>query len=232
MKLAIMQPYLFPYLGYYQMVAEADIFICYDTVDYKQRGWINRNKILISNKPAYFTVPVSKKPLGTPIYEIQIIGYNKWLVKFLKTIELSYKKAPHYNEVYQLLIEILSKKQYKNISNLAVNSIKGVSQYLDLSTNFVMASDIKAIPQLKTKEEKLNSFIDHFNASSIILPPGSKDLYANWDPIKGSKMTMAVPEIEYKQYKYKSFNNLSIIDVLMHNSVDEVIDMVNAIKFL
>lgn len=232
MKLAVMQPYLFPYIGYYQMVAEADVFICYDTADYIQRGWINRNRILISKNPTYFTVPVSKASLGTAINEITIVNFRKWRVKFLKTIEMNYKKAPHFKSTYKFLENFLSSKDYVFISNLAFDSINAVMEKLEMDINYKLASNIPINKTVNTKEEKLDFYMDYFKASEIILPPNSIDLYKEWEPVFGNKKFMKTPNIQYEQRGKVFYENLSIIDVLMFNSQETVVKYCNEISFV
>ena len=221
MKIAIMQPYLFPYLGYFQLIASSDIFISYNSVNYIQRGWINRNKILISHSAEYFTVPVKKSSLGTPINEIEISNYAVFKDKFLKKIELSYKKAPYFNDIYGMLEELLNREKYSLISNLAFESIKDICKILDLKTTFVESSEIEFGIDLD-KYQKLEYLIDYFNASEIILPTGSKKLYEEWQPENCLKKTINHLNISYDQNQREFINNLSIIDVLMFNSLDEI----------
>ena len=216
-----MQPYLFPYLDYFQLIARSDIFISYNSVDYIQRGWINRNRILISRSPEFFTVPVKKSSLGTPINEILISNYSIWRDKFLKTLYLSYKKAPFFNDVYNLIENILNNKNYTLISNLALDSIIGISKHLDFNTSFIESSEIEFGSNLN-KNQKLEFLIEHFNASEIILPTGSKELYNEWNPKNCLKKTIIPLDLKYHQNQREFVNNLSIIDVLMFNSLEDI----------
>jgi WbqC-like protein family len=231
MKLAVMQPYFFPYIGYFQMVGNCDLFICYDTVSYIQRGWINRNRIIISKEIKYISVPVKKSKLKSPILEIEISDFENWKRKFLKTIEFSYKKAPFFDSTFNLLMNILNKKKYTFISDLSIESIKGVSKFLDFSTDFKSSSNLKESIKLD-RETRLEYFIKQYEAEQIILPPGSFELYRDWNPNNCIVQTMEFPNIIYKQYRNKFKENLSIIDVLMFNSKEEIKNMVASISFI
>lgn len=93
MKIAIMQPYIFPYIGYFQLINAVDKFIIYDDVNYIKQGWINRNKILLNNEDYLFTFPLKNASSYKKINEIELSEnlYSKWKIKFFKTLEV-YKK--------------------------------------------------------------------------------------------------------------------------------------------
>lgn len=223
-----MQPYLFPYINYFQLISRSDIFISYNSADFIQRGWVNRNKILISHLPEYFTVPVKKSSLGTPISEISISDYIVWKDKFLKTLYLYYKKAPFFNDVYNLIENILNNKNYTKISNLALDSIIEISKYLNFNTSFVETSEIEFGSNLN-KYQKLEFLIEYFNASEIILPTGSKELYNEWCPKNCLKTTIIPIDLKYNQNQREFVNNLSIIDVLMFNDLDGIKELLKGI---
>src|SRR5690606_3799363 len=100
MKIAIMQPYLFPYLGYFQLINAVETFVFYDDVNFIKRGWINRNQILVDNKAALFTVPLKKASQNKLINEIDMAIDEKWLSQFFKTIEQNYKNAPYFDDTF------------------------------------------------------------------------------------------------------------------------------------
>ena len=89
MKIAVMQPYIFPYIGYFQLIREVDLFVSFDDVNFINKGWINRNRILVNGSPQYFTIPLEKSSQNKKINEIQLALDNKWKNKFLKTIEFN-----------------------------------------------------------------------------------------------------------------------------------------------
>lgn len=231
MKLAVMQPYLFPYLGYFQMIYESDKFIIYDSVDYIQRGFVNRNQILSSRGKQYFTVPVKKSKLGTKINEVLIDDYIKWKIKFLKQIKFTYSKAPNFNIIYSLIKDFLDNKDYFRISDLASDSLKILSKHFKLETEFVFSSDISELKKNNNKIEKLEYILTTENASAIVLPPGSKELYQEWQPKEIDKKILALPDVKYSQFNSGFVNHLSIIDVLMFNSYDDVLDFIKNTTF-
>ncbi|MEM5564599.1 WbqC family protein [Psychroserpens sp. AS72] len=222
MKVAIMQPYLFPYIGYFQMVSASEIFVFYDNVDYIQRGFINRNNLLSSNGKQYFTVPVKKSSLGTKINEVFISDYDTWKTKFLTQIKFTYSKAPFFDSIYEVLENFLQKKKYFMISEFSSESVIMILEYLNIQNHILFSSEIKEFKDINDKVEKLEYILNRLEARTILLPPGSKQLYMDWEPINIEKKILEMPEIFYKQFDYQFVENLSIIDVLMFNEPEKV----------
>src|SRR4051812_42347879 len=104
MRLAIMQPYIFPYIGYFQLIAAVDAFVIYDDVNYIKQGWINRNRILFNGKDLLFTVPLENASSFKKINEVSVHKhlYEGWKVKFGKSLRATYFKAPYFNEIISL----------------------------------------------------------------------------------------------------------------------------------
>lgn len=107
MKVAIMQPYLFPYLGYWQLIKSVDTFVILDDVNFIKRGYINRNSILVNNNVHMFSVPVDKPSQNKLIMDTKLKFSRDEKEKFLKTIYLSYKKAKCFEAVYDKLKKIV-----------------------------------------------------------------------------------------------------------------------------
>src|SRR4051794_27590130 len=141
MKLAIMQPYLFPYIGYFQLISAVDRFVIYDDVNFIKQGWINRNKILIGGKEYLFTVRLKHVSSFNPIKNTFIDDqfYCGWKEKFLKSLMFNYKNAPQFKYIYSLVEEVLSSES-RYISVLAVNSLKIISDYLGIKSSFIETS--------------------------------------------------------------------------------------------
>ena len=128
-----MQPYLFPYIGYYQLINAVDKFIVYDDVAFIKQGWINRNNILLNNQKYLFFAPVKAISSFKIISETEIDYKFDWIRKTVLTFEQAYKKAPFYKEVMPVIESVfLSKKE--TISQLAIESLIQVSNYLGIKT--------------------------------------------------------------------------------------------------
>ena len=139
MRIAIMQPYFFPYIGYFQLISAVDIFVVYDDVNYINKGWINRNHILVNGQAKLITIPLIQASQNKHISEIELFGDLKWKDKLLKTIEFNYKKASYFKDVY-LLIESIILFEEPNLSRYIHNSLIQICQYLDINTVIVPTS--------------------------------------------------------------------------------------------
>jgi len=137
MKVAIMQPYLFPYIGYFQLVEAVDYFVILDEVNFIKRGWINRNRILISNKEHTFTLPLQKASQNKLIKELELFKPDSSKEKLLTTIRHAYSKAPEFEGVFPVLEEIIL-SQENILSPYIANSIRKITNILDIKTLYYM----------------------------------------------------------------------------------------------
>ncbi|WP_034922749.1 WbqC family protein [Gillisia sp. CAL575] len=222
MKIGIMQPYLFSYLGYFQLIKSVDKFIVLDDVNYIKGGWINRNSLLIDKRKGRFTVPLKKSSSFKPINEIKISDNSKWKIKLLKTINQNYKDAPYYNTVIPVLSNIIN-SEHQNISELIYFSLTQLNDYLCIDTLIIKSSIIYDNKHL-IGQERVIDICKQEMASHYINAIGGQDLY---DPkfflknnIKLNFIQSSIPE--YVQFQNDFVPGLSIIDVLMFNSKEEV----------
>ncbi len=229
MTLAIMQPYLFPYIGYWQLINAVDTFVIYDDVNFIKQGYINRNSILSNGKSQQFTLELIGASSNKLIKEIEI-GNN--VNKILKTIKQSYIKAPPFENVIILLEEILTNKE-KNLAKYIGYSLEKISQYLEINTNFVYSNNIKKDINLKA-QDKIIDICKNLNARKYINTIGGQELY-NKEIFKenGIELNFLKTElVEYKQFKNDFVPYLSIIDILMFNSKDEIKNMLNSYELM
>ena len=215
MKVAIMQPYFFPYIGYFQLINAVDNFVFYDDVNFINRGWINRNRILVNEQPAYFTIPLLKASQNKSICETEIIQ-NKDYLKILRTIEMTYKKAPYFHAVFTLVNEVFN-KEYKTLAEITIKSVKSCCEYLDIKTQFYVASEDFATTKGLERAERLQTICKQLHANQYINALGGQELYSKED---FTKEKIQLQFIQSKAITYKQFGNyfvpwLSIIDVLM-----------------
>jgi WbqC-like protein family len=222
MKIGIMQPYIFPYIGYFQLINAVDKFVIYDDVNFINKGWINRNRILNNGKDSLFSIPLKEASQNKLINEIDVNWDSAWKSKFLKTIEQSYKKAPFYQEVLTLLEQTL---QIDNepISKAIENNLRLICHYLNIHTEIVSSSSIYQNTHLKAQERILDICLQE-KATQYINPIGGLELYdKDFFKAKNIKMNFIQSNpIEYKQYKNEFVPWLSMVDVLMFNSKEQI----------
>jgi hypothetical protein len=229
MKVGIMQPYFFPYIGYFQLIKLVDKFIIYDDVNYIKRGWINRNRILINDEPAYLTVPLRKVSQNKLICETYLNEEDKEFEKIKRSIELAYKSTPYFKDVFPVLEETLIFRE--NVAEFNYSLLKKVSEYLKIETEFVESSTKYENSTLKGQERILD-ICQKENANHYINPIGGMELY-NKDTFEqtGVKLNFIQAELQpYQQFNNDFVPGLSIIDVMMFNSVSEISEMLESYK--
>ena len=143
-KVAIMQPYFFPYIGYWQLMNAVDMFVILDDVNFIKRGFINRNNILLNNQPYMFSIPLERPSQNKLIMDTKLNFSDKEKDSFLKTINLAYKKAPYFETVFSLIQNIV-KLQELDLTKYIHNSFNEVNKYLGIDTRILVSSNIKAI---------------------------------------------------------------------------------------
>ncbi|KAA5536252.1 WbqC family protein [Taibaiella lutea] len=225
MKIAIMQPYVFPYIGYFQLIKEVDKFIFYDDVNFIKKGWINRNRILSNGTDFMFTIPLENVSQFSKIKDIDIdtVNFIVWKNKFLKTIEINYKKAPYFVEVFKLISEVMDLNGKYSISDLAIKSVIKVLEYLKIETPLIL-STTKYDNNHFSGQQRILDICKYEGADHYINPIGGKELYDS-DFFKGDNILInfiKTKEIKYNQFKHPFVSGLSVIDVLMFNNKSEI----------
>lgn len=226
MKAAIMQPYLFPYLGYFQLLGAVDVFVFYDDVAYINRGWINRNRLLLNGEPHYFTVPCINASQNRQINEIETALDSKALRKLLANFSHAYGKAPHYKEVMPM-VESVFTNPATSIGALAINSVKAVADYLGLNPQWRISSEAAYNNIELKKEHRLIDICRQEECNVYRNPIGGQVLYTK------DMFTPHNIELQFVNSKLPAYNQLgnefvpglSIIDVLMYNDKAAVTEM-------
>lgn len=179
-RLAIMQPYLFPYFGYFQLIAATDLFIFLDDAQYIKRGWINRNKINTSNNSIYFTIPVKKHKQEEKIHNIHSVDATTWRKYFLNLLEKNYSKKKYHTDFLDFISKkfLLYEKENLCISQIAIDSICLTTEYLDIEFKYIKSSDLAISAPLRGVD-RIISIAQKNNANSYINLPGGKKIYSS-----------------------------------------------------
>lgn len=219
MKLAVMQPYLFPYIGYWQLINAVDYFVIYDDVNFIKKSFINRNSVLVNSESKLITLELLGASQNKQINEIEV-GNNS--EKVLKTIELNYKRAPYFESAFPVFNKVLRNNE-KNLAKYIGFSLINISEYLGIKTKFLYSSNIKKNNDL-TAHEKILEIAKILKASHYINPIGGKNIYdKDIFAKKNIDLSFLSPSfIEYKQFNDKFEPNLSIIDIMMFNNKKEI----------
>ena len=227
MKLAIMQPYFFPYLGYFSLIDSVDTFVVYDDVNFIRRGWVNRNNFLGKQGVYRYTLPVKKASQNEKISNLSISEFQSQKKRFLTSMEHSYKKAPYYERVSALLNLIYSTND-DNLSNFLTRSLQHIIDYLGISATLLRSSELH-IAKNTISQARIIEMCKELQASTYINAQGGAELY---DSTSFSSENINLEFInfegsEYKQHTENSFvSNLSVIDGMMFNSPSELLSII------
>lgn len=217
-KTAIMQPYFFPYIGYFQLIKSVDLFIVYDNIKYTKKGWINRNRFLLNGRDAIFSVPLKKDSDYLDVKDRMISSdFNK--NKFLNQLREAYKQAPYFSQVFPIVEKVIFNNE-PNLFKFIHNSLIEICSYLKIDTKILVSSDIQIDHSLQC-QEKVIALCAKTEANVYINASGGIALYTKEDFLsEGIILKFIKPQpFEYKQFGNQFVPWLSIIDVMMFNSI-------------
>lgn len=230
MRIGIMQPYFFPYLGYFQLIKKSDRFILFDDVQYIRHGWINRNRIL---KPGqgwqYIVVPLQKHSQTDLIRDIASLDNNEWKQKIIRQLDHYRKKARHYEVTIDLVNRCLDTPE-TNLVKLNARALKLTCDLLQLPFREEISSEMNFdYSHVHDPGEWALRICEQLGANEYINPPGGRELF---DPVKfsnaGIKLSFLEPVLPVYNQKQEGFEaGLSIIDVLMFNGPEATREMVH-----
>ena len=225
MKLGIMQPYLFPYIGYFQLLRAVDRFVVYDDVAFIKQGWINRNRVLVNGAASYVTVPVKHASSFVRIHDTVVDDdpqSARWMEKMLKTIDNAYRRAPEFSRVFPLVEAVLTLPTRK-VAEIATASLKTVARFLDIGADWVESSTRYGNAHL-AGEDRVLAICQAEGATDYVNVPGGRELYSRERfADRGLRLHFLQPRpLEYRQFQEPFVPSLSIIDVLMFNDRETV----------
>ena len=216
--IAIMQPYLFPYLGYFHLIEASEQFVFYDDVNFIKKGWINRNRILLNGEAHNFTVPLKKASQNRLIMDTQLSDAAQWRTSFMQTLRQAYGKAPQFPQISKLVHSVFE-QGHGTISELAIHSIAAVYAYLDIDFTYARSSEISPDSKGLEKATRLLHITQQQGFEGYVNAAGGEALYDKGRFVRDG-VTLAFLRSEappYSQGPNDFVPNLSIIDVLMFN---------------
>jgi len=222
-KLAIMQPYFMPYIGYFQLIGAADVFVLYDNIKYTKKGWINRNRFLRNGADAMFSLPLKKDSDFLDVGERELAeDFNR--DKFLNQLRGAYARAPHFKETLPLLEQIVRFEDH-NLFRFIHHSIVCICRYLDIRAEIRISSHISINHELKS-QDKVIALCQELGADNYINSIGGIELYAKEEfRVRGIELHFLKTHLkEYTQFGDPFVPWLSIVDVLMFNPIESIIE--------
>ncbi|MGI6492811.1 MAG: WbqC family protein [Pelotomaculum sp.] len=232
MKVGIMQPYFFPYIGYWQLIKAVDKFVIYDDVNFIKRGWINRNKILNQGEGKFINLLVSQASQNKLINELEVLKnliHNK---KLLKTLESCYRRAPYYADVLPVIESIITQDE-GNLARYLEFLIMRLCEYLSIDTEIILSSRINKNNDLRG-QDKIIEICKILGADEYINGTGGQALYSREEfAACGIHLKfLKTDEIVYQQNTAEFVPNLSIIDVMMFNGPGKINEMLDGYELL
>jgi hypothetical protein len=227
MKLAIMQPYYFPYIGYWQLIHAVDRFAIYDDVNYIKGGWVNRNRILINGEPIYVMASLHQASPNKLICDTGLQPSAVWRNKLVRMVETTYRKSPYFAEVFPV-VEQLIRHETDKLSDYLAYQLQALAAFIGINTEFIVTSRCYENNHLSGQARILDICAQE-GAATYINPQGGQALYDHVAFAQsGVDLKFLIPStIEYKQFGSIHVPWLSIIDVMMFNSQSQLRTLLN-----
>ena len=221
MKVAIMQPYFFPYIGYFQLMKAVDIFVFYDDAQYMKGGWVNRNRLLVDGKPHWFTVPIEKAAHVLPINKRTYAADEKVRARLLKSVKGIYARAPFFEDTYRLVEDAFGIAS-ENVAEFNVGSLIRCADKIGIEAEFVASSSLGE--SAAGGQERVLDICRRIGATVYVNPIGGRSLYdgaafAN----EGIQLEFLRPRLDpYVQFGNEFCPGLSIIDMAMFTGFEGI----------
>lgn len=224
MKIGIMQPYFFPYIGYFQLIKAVDVFVVYDNIKYTKKGWINRNRMLKNGEDAIFSLPIKNDSDHLDVCQRELAtDFNR--DKLLYQFKCAYHHAPYFEQTFPVIEHIVRYKE-TNLFRFLHHSIAKTCEHLGITTAIRVSSDIAIDHDLKN-QDKVLALCEAVGANTYVNAIGGVELYD-----KGRFMGNGIDlhflktdEFSYAQLGDEFIPSLSIVDVMMFNPKEAISKM-------
>lgn len=228
-----MQPYFLPYIGYFQLINHVDKFVIYDEIQFTKKGWIHRNRMLMNNKDFMFSLSLKKDSNYLNIIDRQLSdNFKVDSLKLLSQIHNVYRKAEMFPQVFPLIEKILNYDD-TNLFYFVKHSLEVVCDYLDIKTPLVVSSSLEYDNTLKS-QDKVIAICKAMSAYEYINPIGGTDLYDTKSFAAANiELSFIKPnDISYNQFQNEFIPFLSILDVIMFNSKEQIMSHISNFKLV
>jgi hypothetical protein len=229
MRLAIMQPYFLPYIGYFQLMSAVDKLVLLDDVNFINRGWINRNRIALNGEPHWLTLPLKKASQNRLINEIEILDEPLWKKKMMRTVEASYRSAPFANQVLPLFANMLEDAR-GSLSAFLFRHLQKIADYVGLDSRIEATSAIYP-KEARAGQDRILDICQREGATDYVNLPGGRELYdTEFFAGSGIQLLFLEPNLQSLNLRHGGDEGpaFSILDLLMLNppaSIREAIAM-------
>ena len=222
-RLAIMQPYFLPYMGYWQLINDVDEFVVYDTIKYTKKGWINRNRYFQNGSDKLFTLPL-KQDSDSAYVRNRELATDFDRKQLIRKLTNAYANAPYLKYNFSIIEDIIANPE-TNLFEYIFTSIQKICSFLEIKTPLIISSNILSGHESAKGQDKVINICHARNATHYINPIGGLDLY-NKDYFQENNIDLSFIRSRVLDYTYEELPclpHLSILDVMMHNDRDRII---------
>tara|TARA_Y100001937_G_scaffold39282_1_gene55882 strand:- start:1213 stop:1911 length:699 start_codon:yes stop_codon:yes gene_type:complete len=222
-SVAIMQPYIFPYIGQLNLIQAVDKFVFFDDVNFVTKGFIHKNTILINEQIHTFIIPIKNKSQNTLIKDTVILDIQKFKYNFFIKLERAYKKSKFFTQGMEYVKTVLDFNS-KYISDFAIYSITQFFNFLDINKDFYKSSTLSPESRgLKPASDRLIKITKMLDSNYYINGPGGFT-YGLYDKDHFTKNKV---KLNFLQPNVVKGQELSIIHLMMHNSKEQLLEKLN-----
>ena len=221
MNVAVMQPYLFPYIGYIELLNQADVFVVMDDVHYNKKSWVKKNRILSNGNIVDISLPILKASQNKKINELEFALTPKNMNTLIKSVQQSYSKSPNFEKTMALIENSLQFPD-TSVHRFLMNQLKCLSIYIGIDVKFCMASEVNRHGDFESAEKRIIDVVKSLGGNRYINLPGGRHLYDSSSFIANDiDLSFIEPNLSsYPQINTKTFvPSLSVIDVMMNTNV-------------
>ncbi|WP_198386339.1 WbqC family protein [Burkholderia ubonensis] len=232
MKLGIMQPYFFPYLGHFALIAHTDAWLVFDITQYTPKTWMNRNRVLHPKEGwNYVSVPLANGSISIATSEARMLNPADTRRSVLGKLSHYRRVAPYYRAVEALVQDAMANDDDTSLVHLNVRGLCAVCEYLGLPFNYRICSELNlSLPSDLGPGGWAPAISAALGASAYVNPIGGRELF---DPADFASRNVALQFLSFENPVYDvgpyQFElGLSILDVLMWNSPQAVMEILRA----
>jgi hypothetical protein len=229
-----MQPYFFPYLGYFQLMQAVEKFVVYDDVNYIVRGWLNRNRILVNGKDLMVTLPLRGASQNLKINEIERVKDQKQISKMSRSLRMAYGKSPYFESVHDLFLRIMN-SEITNLGAFLSLQLQMIAKHIGIKTLIIETSAHYGNQGLN-REERLIDICKKENSAHYINAMGGMELYSKERfRLLDIKLNFLKPQLNPYPQQMLSCDfvaGLSILDIMMNNSIKEISNHLNSYELI
>ncbi|NIY94216.1 WbqC family protein [Vibrio diazotrophicus] len=215
-KVAISQSNYIPWKGYFDLIANVDVFVLYDDMQYTKRDWRNRNKIQTINGPQWLTIPVEVKGKYFQRINETITSDNSWRRKHWAAISQNYSKSKFFEQYRDVFASLYLNNDETYLSKINALFIKEICLILGIDTKIISSSDFTLGAG---KSEKLLNICKALNANTYVSGPAAKN-YLSEDLFE--QESISVEWMDYKDYQeytqvYQPFeHSVTVLDLIFN----------------